>query len=131
MELYLVASFFAVKSNAPINIIQSPNKYLLSTRVPYNELDSGDLDVNKTAKISSLSVHEVLEIISNKAKMNISFQILICIMREKEEKEKRRKWLTSDGQEGLSEDISNQLGPKGWQGGRLQRFREHLSRGDS
>lgn len=86
-----MASFFAVKSNAPINIIQSPNKYLLSTRVPYNELDSGDLDVNKTAKISSLSVHEVLEIISNKAKMNISFQILICIMREKEEKEKRRK----------------------------------------
>lgn len=115
MELYLVASFFAVKSNAPINIIQSPNKYLLSTRVPYNELDSGDLDVNKTVKISSLRVHEVLEeIISKKAKMNISFQILICIMREKE-KEKRRKWLTSDGQEGLSEDISNQLGPKGWQ----------------
>lgn len=55
MELYLVASFFAVKSNAPINIIQSPNKYLLSTRVPYNELDSGDLDVNKTAKIDLLT----------------------------------------------------------------------------
>ena len=41
------------KSNAPKNIIQSPNKHLLSTRMPYSELDSGDLDVNQTTKISS------------------------------------------------------------------------------